>query len=289
VSDHIIVSPPDGRLLSALRRRKVVIDTSDIADIPRIREMVREHDVQLHAVRLWVDGPLTSVPLDGEDLADAPLAIYVQRLGPRARAMDIVPILRRMNTRIFLSSSHMDCFTDLHLLSSLGVACGLSLGERPIPWEKVDDLMHYATYSQASHAPIEPFDYIASQYDPKEFADIDSVYFNSPSRFVHIDSNWGVALTREDLEAGVLVGEGVEALDGVTESEPYKKWHNRWMDLMLEDTVCAYCPAFRVCTGRFIPDDHQELGCRAFFSAMMDAAEYHQSARKAKSRDLWQL
>lgn len=289
MSEHIVVCPPELGLLAELRRRTVVVETGDALDLPPIRNLVRGHEVHLHAIRLNVVGPLTSAPFDWNELQDAPLAIYPSKLGPKSQLWDLAPMLKRMNVRIFLSTIDSDSPTDLHLLSSLGIACGLEFGDGPLPWGKVNDLMHYAIYSQTDHAPIEPFSYIATHYRSNRFTDFDSVYFSSPARFVYIDADWHVALSRADLKSGNFVGDGPAALADVTGSKAYAAWRTRWQELMLQDAACAYCPAFRICTGRFLSNGAVEPGCKEFFSDMMDAAEYHQSASRQKSRDLWQL
>jgi hypothetical protein len=51
----------------------------------------------------------------------------------------------------------------------------------------------------------------------------------------------------------------------------------RRQEHLLARDACSFCPAFRLCGGRFAPAE-QSSGCRAFFSDFMDAADYYRSS-----------
>ncbi len=72
------------------------------------------------------------------------------------------------------------------------------------------------------------------------------------------------------------------------EIKEYKKRVLSWQEFLLQKKGCAYCPAWRVCIGKFSSSYEKNPGCRDFFSDVMDAADYFKMQKKQSREELWQ-
>jgi hypothetical protein len=277
MTDHQLVCPFDAGLLARLKGRSLVIRSSDVSDIPEI-EAVLAGTNQLQAVLIESCQQLSDV-LPCLKTGQACLDIYVS--GP-GRFRDIAPhiaALRTGSSRIFMPAGVPENLTAARILSSLGVTCGLSFdGTRP-DWEKVSDLMHYAVYGKYPHAPIEPFHYVTSRYQPCAQLPFGAVYFDDPAKYLHISTEGHIASSRSNLEAGNFISRDLAELDNMAENPEYQAELNRWRGFFLEDDGCAYCEAWRVCMGRY-SSVADEGACEKFFSELMEAAEYTRSGQQ---------
>jgi hypothetical protein len=275
---HILVCPFDEGLVGRFERKAVVVRTDSLSAIPHISREVNRRN-KLHCIRVDLDEPLSSISFE-EDWTDTPISLFLPRLGAFREFADKLDVTKRMSLRVFLSTDFSENCTSLRILASLGVHCGVVFGKKPVDWELLGELAHYAIYGRAPHATIEPFQYIASQYVPKEFTDFGSVYFDNPARYLHIDAMGRLALTHEKLAAGDFVSESLDDVESIEENEQYKKHLKSWQTFFLRDSVCACCPAWRVCLGKFVPGGGDAPGCRQCFADLMDAAEFHQNSTK---------
>ena len=198
-------------------------------------------------------------------------------------------LLRDLNIRIFLNSDNKTNFTNLHILASLGIDCGIWFGENNIDWESLNDLMTYAIYGKVNHASIEPFQFIANNYSSARFTDYSSVYFENPYNYLHIDKDENIALSYKDLKNKNYVNTGFDTLPNIFENDNFKEAMLAWQQFFLKTEGCAYCQAWRVCMGKFCESIEKNPGCQQFFSDMMDAADHFLSVQhKNKRKEVWQ-
>jgi hypothetical protein len=288
MSGQAVVCPFDRELIADFHGQDLVPVTSDPSIVPAIVDHVSGTDNRLRAIWLQWDGALSDVPFRGE-WERVPVALYARRLGRFSDFMAVRRRLQQLDVRVFLSAHEDSAATELKILASIGVSCGVHFGDEPIDWDRINDLMHYALYSRTSHAPVEPFRYAATTYDPARFADLARVYFDSPDAYLHVDRDRNVALTASDLARGRFVGHGIDALEAIQANGVAKEHARRWQIHMLRRDRCSFCIAFRLCVGLFAYQRDRGDGCERFFADLMDAVEHARAIEHGTGRGVWPL
>ena len=164
-----------------------------------------------------------------------------------------------------LNEDHSNTYRDLLILSSLKVHCGIKFGPRPPDWEALTDLATYFVYGKSEHAPIQPFQYVVSNYAPDRYVNINHVYFNDPSRFIHIGKNETLAVSEKELAEGNILAQGLDQLESLPNRPEYQERLQEWRKHFLDSSTCSSCPAWRLCLGNFDSHISPEMSCRDFF------------------------
>ncbi|MBN1597077.1 MAG: hypothetical protein JW894_02185 [Bacteroidales bacterium] len=282
MTEHIFVCPYNKEFLSRLKNRTVVVTTEDPGLIYQIQREVNKSNM-LHAIKVSV-GVLSEIRFQ-ESWQNIPIAFYANEFGSYKNIQQQLHILRNLNSRIFLSDQSEFNFIALRILSSLRLSCGLHLTGKDCNWEMVNDLMHFTMYGRIRHAPIEPFDWIVSHYEPTGYTDFSFVYFNNPVKYLHINEKEQIALTEDDMRNNHFIAEDARSVDTIKENEEYQDFLNKRYEIMMQMTDCAFCPAFRVCLGKYKDLHDKNNKCKSFFSDLMEAADYAFS----KKTHQWQL
>lgn len=284
---HTLVLNFDENIISKFNNEDIIITTDSFNLLNRMYDVVNKQN-KLQNVTIYYSGALTSIKFL-ENWKKIPLAIYVNSLGSYRMLFHMLPIIRQMNLRIFLSASGKQNLTDIQMLSSLGIFTGVYFNNKEIDWEKLRELGTYAQFAKTKHAPIEPFQYISSKYVPEETLDFNAVYYNDPKNFLHINSEGKVALTYYHLIEGKFIFDNYQDISKIEENEEYNNYITAYQRHFLEKTVCAACPAWRICMGKFEKMIDEEKSCQQFFSDVMEGAEIHQEQHKRKPEKIWQL
>lgn len=287
MNKHILVCPFDEKLILKLIRQNLVITTNNIEKLQKINNMVNQEN-KLYCIKLNQDMPLSSINIT-ENFENIPIALYINELGPFKKFLTKLPIIKKCNLRIFMPSGDINNYLSLKLLSSLNVNCGLFFTNKETDWEYVNDLMYYTIYSKSPHAKIEPFNFVVSNYDPVETIDFNTVYFENPQKFLHIDANENIALSHNDLINGDFISKGVDSINTIIENKKYKNRLANWQYFFVKRSDCAYCPSWRICLGKFHSICESNDQCKIFFSEFMDAADYYYLDKDKKKENLWQL
>ncbi|NTW32213.1 MAG: hypothetical protein HGB12_06260 [Bacteroidetes bacterium] len=286
--EHIIVCQFDENLLGRLHKKRLVVNTSADANIPHICQFVNNNQNNLHCIVIHQNNTLASTPFH-ENWRGIPIAVFADQMGSFKEIMQKMRLIRDLNIRIFLNTDFKENFTNIHILASLGIDCGVFFGENNLDWEALNDLMTYSVYSKAHHATIEPFHFIINNYNPTRTTDFSSVYFNNPYTYLHIDSEENIAITKNDLIEGKYIASGINLIPDISENEKYKEALHSWQEFFLQENGCAFCQAWRVCMGKFSTSIKDNPGCSKFFVDMMEAADYFLSVQhKNKRKELWQ-
>jgi hypothetical protein len=287
MSLHTLVVPDNFSLLDYLRQQKVVVRTSSVEKTINIYDKVRKKNDLLC---IWVNSnnPLSAIDLQ-DGMRSVPLALWVPEIGSFKKVISKLSVLRECNLRIFLPVHKQKNLTDVRILSSLGIMCGIYFEDmgKSVNWDLIDDLLYYDVYGGVEHAPIEPFFYAVSHYDPKELLYFTTPYFDNPTQFVHIDEDFNLALSRSLLEQGVYFASGLEALDNIEANEHYIAAQRRDEHYFIENRRCAYCPAWRICRGYFEIYCKKDTDCLQFFNDVLEAVGYKRNENR-KQR-VWQL
>ena len=287
--EHIFICEFDKTLLDQLHNKCVVVKTSDCERIHDILQHVTKRNIRLHCILIEHNGSLASVPFH-ESWRKIPMAIFANVMGSFKEIMGRLPILREHNLRIFLNTDNKENFTSLHILSSLGIDCGVYFGDNEkIDWDSMNDLMTYSVYGKVGHGTIEPFYYTVSRYNPANLTDYSMVYFDNPRQYLHIDKAQNIALTASHLKEGKYITQGLTNLNQPDINDKIEDYLLSWQEFFLKEDGCAYCQGWRVCMGKFSETYIKNQGCRQFFVDIMDAADHFlQVQQKNKRKELWQ-
>jgi hypothetical protein len=128
---------------------------------------------------------------------------------------------------------------------------------------------------------------LAERYTPNVRYDFSAVYFNDPTRYVHVDDEGRIALSYQDLADQCFVSTDLKELDSLSDTQEYKERSERWRYFFLETEGCAYCEAWRICLGKFCEYAKRSDGCSSFFKEFLAAIELYQEAKNRKMT-LWQ-
>lgn len=283
---HILVVPFDTGLIGAMKGRALVVRSSNPREVPGIDDCVHQSGAHLHCIRIEAEAPLSAIPVT-EEWRSIPVALCVEEAGALRALRGKLKMLSKLNVKVFLPSSRAESFTSLRILSSLGIACGVSFNGAVADWEALDELMHYAVYGRVEHGPIEPFHSIVSDYRPSRLIDFPSIYFNSPRRYLHCDVSGNIALTAGHLREGIFTGAFPEALTSGAARAKLRDYCNAWRSEFLTFTVCSCCAGWRVCGGAFRGFEGAHQRCGVIMAGLMEGAELYQK-RMREQRSLWQ-
>lgn len=263
--------------------------------IPRVRcvedieAAVMDTGKQNQVYCVWVDCPLMSISDMRWDCVetDRPIVLYAYSIGDMFKVLLEIERLRRLNIRVFLSSTCQENFHGLKVLSSLGIDCGLLLDSRHINDECFLDLASYALLTNAPHASMEPFDYICRHVMQSENLDIRTIYFDNPSKYIYVNDNLDFAFNEESLKNNEFVGNlaNVSEIDFDTEtSAKLERYYSHF--IALDD--CCKCPSFKICDrkSQTLFDD-----CKEVYSTIFEFAEIRNTQRQQqpKTKCLCQL
>lgn len=269
-NDFIVVIDQDETLISRLSGYAIVSRISDLEEIERVERSIHT-PTKLHCV-VFEDRYCSLSSLEfKKEWEGIPLHLFIGSIGDFFAFSEKIKMLRQLSIRIFLYADHLQSITDVRILSSLGIYTGLVLPQDFTFWDELDDLISYAIYGRANHAPIEPFGYFCSNYNNSICLDPREVYFNSPKKFIHVDVNENIALNREDLLNKKFVAHGVENIAGLRMNEAFLENAHAWQNYFLLENGCAYCPAWRICQGYFDSSDNQM--CRDININLLEAVE----------------
>lgn len=274
---HIVVCPDDEQLIRKFEKEAIVVKTTDPEAVGHYKRVTEEAN-KLHCIELRTELNLADLePFD--DWKETPMHILAPQMGDFMDFIRIKNMMNELNLRVFLSAGRSESYTDLQILSSLGVNCGLYFDENPIPWEEFNDLMDFVVYPKVPRATVEPFNYLITHYQPKESIDFRSVYFENPLRYVHVDTDENFALSANDLKNGNFIFKGISLLEDIENQEGYKKEIQRWKKSFHKITACSSCAGWRICKGYFSERIESNPGCSGSFSDLMDAADVHYTNR----------
>ena len=70
--------------------------------------------------------------------------------------------------------------------------------------------------------------------------------------------------------------------------ETYQKGKNNWQSFFVSSNNCIFCPAWRICIGKFTNLQNQE--CSSFFNELLEACEINFKMKKENNqKELCQL
>ncbi|MFZ2446696.1 MAG: hypothetical protein WAW37_10090 [Syntrophobacteraceae bacterium] len=280
------VCPHNESLLGTLSGQTVAVRVTDPAQAARAAECVWASGNSLFCVIAESGSPFCDIELD-RDLKDIPLAVMAPSMGKFRQLAKRIEMLREFDLRVYLPCADPENIRGLRILSSVGVH-GCAVIEKGMKtWDELADLMTYAVLERVPHASVEPFTFIASNYDPFSPADWGFFHFDDPKRFLHLDTAGRVALSRADLAEGRFVAPDISEIPGPELLLPVQDRTQARRSYFVGLHPCACCPGWKLCLGKFeVPG---ERGCSAFFSEMVDVARRFKARNsRGGERRIWQ-
>jgi hypothetical protein len=287
VNDPIFVTPAREDLVGMLCGRAAVIAAGGIEEAVAALGLLAGKNIELRCLLVRTKAPLASLALPKE-LENRPVALHPSRLGRFQDLVRVLPALRGLNARVYLSADDAQNITSLRILASLGVETVAAL-EGAVRWDLVTDLMTYALLGIFPHAAMEPFRYIASRYSPQEPAEWEAVYFDDPFTYLHLDEKGRVALTRSHLREGRFIASSPAEVTAEARAAALEERRDSLRTHFLEATRCASCQGWRVCQGRFAARAAEDPSCSAFFVELMDVVDRSRKQQGGKPKEPWQF
>ncbi|MEI6261525.1 MAG: hypothetical protein WCR46_16680 [Deltaproteobacteria bacterium] len=282
------VLPFEPSLIVSVQNCEIAVVVSDPMHIVPAAKTVKTSNNLLDCVILRY--PSTLDTLDwSENWIDIPLVVEAQAFGQFRLLNRYLEILRRLDVRIHLPLLSEQNASGLRILSSLGIdSCAVLLSETD--WNVAADLMTYAVLGRCQHAPIQPFNYIAENYNVSTYSGWGEVIFDDPKHYLHMDELGRVALTVSKLTLDNFLHVNIRTLANVVRLDSYCRSLFDWRQHFLLNDDCAKCPGWRCCRGGVAGIVGDKSGCSSLFTEMLDVAElyrnqrYLQDARRKKKR-----
>ncbi len=265
-----IICPYNKNLLQSLKGHELAVRVEHIDEAAPAAADVRDSGNTLLCIIVETGLPLDQIQ-PGDGLTDIPLVIILKSFGAFRNLARHISTLQGLDVTIHLSCNSPGNIAGLRILSSLGIRCCAVLGKGRQDWDTLADLMTYAVLGSLPHAPIEPFAYIASHYEPSSYLEWDFLYFNDPKRFLHMDEQGRLAGSRSGLKGKRFLARDISNFEAAGANEPRPA----------AGSPCASCGGFSICHGRFSAIA-AEKGCSAFFLEMIDVAQLLKNHREDK-------
>lgn len=281
-----IVCPYNRDLLHSFRERAVAVRVAHPDQAPEAAAQVQESGNSLFCVIIDTALPLGDLELK-EAHQEIPLAVMAPCLGKFRHLAGRLELWRDLNLRVYLSCDRPENLVGLRILSSLGIhSAAVFAPGRPKDWQALADLMTYAVLERVPHAPMEPFAFIASRYDPFAYLEWGALNFDDPRHFLHLDGQGRVALSAAELGEGRFIAASL----GVPEDFPaIRARAQAWRRFFLDNHPCASCGGWKICLGKFAADLPKNPGCVEFFLEMLEVArQYKERQAPAAEGGIWQ-
>jgi len=283
-----IVCPFDPGLIQSITGCALVVRVKHISDVAEAAEQVGKSRNRLACVIVESDDPLADMKFP-EQLQNIPLAVMAVSFGRFSNLARQVNMLRGLNLRVYLPCANPENIAGLRILSSLGIHGCAMFGNGATDWEAIADLMTYALLERTPHGSIEPFTFIASNYDPLSYLDWGFLYFDDPERFLHLDENGRVALSHAELLKQRFIADNILELSEPAKCLAISDRQEAWREYFIDNHPCASCDGWKICVGRFAARIPEDRGCSDFFREMLSVVRQYK-ARKIESKEhpIWQ-
>jgi hypothetical protein len=223
----------DLELLKCIKNKQIVVyvDSLDMLECKFAEAKQNNHVVAFVALLPYTS--ISQIELKRE-WAEIPLVIYAYNIGDYDTFFENIEKFKAQDIRIYLHSRSSNFFTDLKIMSSLGIDCGVFFEEGVrVDDEKLLDLASYYYISPVPHATIEPFEFILRHIRDEENVTFDNVYFDNPLLYTDVSSK--LNLEQVDLNNDCF-------------DLKMQLYYKHFMNL----DECSKCPAFKICNHKML-------------------------------------
>ena len=280
MSSPNLVCPHNRKLFDGLKRQLITVRVDDPEKVFDAAQDVRESGNRLFSVIVDTDLSLEDIDIP-ENWGGISVALFIARMGRFRTVRKKLERMRRMKVRVYLPCNDPENITSLQILSSVGVSVASRIVQGPHHWEPLLDLMTFAILGPAPHSPIDPFVFVADNFETGGAVDWRGIYFEDPSEFFHLDDRGHTALSHDELIAGDFIFDDPSGIDARDEHPEYRLRTNPRERFFLTDHPCSRCPGWRVCMGAFVQNGSIPAGCSEFATEMLDVVEQYRTSRGA--------
>lgn len=284
---HILVTQYNWPIEEYLKGNALIVYINHFDDIKNVRKHIDDTTIINGYVYIDRYASLETIDIKPE-LCDAPLFLYINRLGQFREVYHKLEMMKRMKVVIIFTGSENTACTDAQIVSSLGIHTGIALSSDSQLGNNVLDLITYTFYGTTPHAEIEPFSTIERYYDGESYVSPNLANFINPNRYIHVDKDQHIAFSRADLEQKKFIGDNLSVIRDAKLQDAIDEKEREWQKLFIDNHPCTFCPAFRVCSGYFA--SHQKEGrCREVMTELLDAIEFQKTKKNNNQSGLCQL
>ena len=282
-----LVCPNDPALLARLEKRTLCVRVKSPDEIAAAVDAARARNA-LSCVICDLDVPLDRIEVN-EAWQGVPIVLMAPSVGRFCDLSGKLNALRTLDLRVYLPYGEEN-LTGARMLASVGIPAGIVVTPADAPdWDAVADLMTYALLGVVPHAPIEPFQTMASGYRPNARSpNWGRVWFDDPSHYLHIDEAGRIALSRAELLAGDFIADDLSELESPAVRVAIEERVEGWRDFFLGNHFCARCKGWGLCHGRFCDGKPAPDGCQEFFHEMAGVIEQARSKTAKRPVERWQ-
>lgn len=284
---HILVTQYNWPIEEHLKGNALVVYINHLDDIKNIRKHIDDTTIVNGYVYIDNYASLETIDITPE-IVDAPLFLYINRLGQFRDVYSKLEMLKRMNVVVIFTGPESTACTDAQIVASLGIHAGIALSPDSQLSENVLDLISYTFYGTAPHAEIEPFATIERYYDGESYVSPEMAEFVNPNRYIHVNKDFHFAFSKKDLEQGRFIGNNLDLIRDAKLQDAIDEKEHEWQKLFVENHPCTFCPAFRVCSG-FFASKHSEGKCKEVMSELLDAIEFIKRKKQNNQIGICQL
>jgi hypothetical protein len=241
---------------------------------------VKESGNRLFSVIVDTDRSLEDIDIP-ENWGGISVALFLARMGRFRSIRNKLERMRRMKVRVYLPCDDPENITSLQIFASVGVSVASRIIQGPHHWEPLLDLMTFAILGPAPHSPIDPFVFVADNFEAGGSVDWRGIYFEDPNEFFHLDDRGRVALSHNELLDNDFIFDDPSGIDIREEYPEYRLRTSPRERFFLTDHPCTRCPGWRVCMGAFVQNGSSPDGCSEFASEMLEVVEQYRAHRGA--------
>ncbi len=178
------------------------------------------------------------------------------------------------HTAVTLLYTGVNAVRDARITASLDVDTGVVLTPDMDISDELIELVTYTFYGKVAHGDVQPFCFLADRYSNTTLLSPALYYHVEPGLYYHLDQQRNMAVSHDALLQGEFVCRGLDAIAGCEAAVEEQK--SAWQRLLVEKTICASCPAFRVCSGFFEPQSDKGR-CRELMTELLEGIEFRRS------------
>ncbi|MBN1880988.1 MAG: hypothetical protein JW885_02335 [Deltaproteobacteria bacterium] len=278
MSSPNLVCPHNRKLFDRLGRQLITVRVNDPEQVFFAARDVWESGNRLFSVIVDTGNSFEDIDIP-ENWGGISVALFLARMGRFRNVKNKLERMRRMKVRVYLPCSDPENITSLQILSSVGVSVASGIIPGPHHWEPLLDLMTFAVLGPAPHSPIDPFVFVADNFETGGSVDWRGIYFEDPNEFFHLDDRGRVALSHQELTAGDFIFDDPSGIDSREDNPEYALRTSPRERFFLTDHPCSRCPGWRVCMGAFVQNGSVPTGCSEFATEMLEVVEQYRASK----------
>ena len=289
MNNHFIVCKFGETSFELLKGMAVVVIVDNLSGLSSVQSVLQKNNIHLHCIYYKSARPLSDI-IYKEKWNEFPLLIESPGLGKVSNFLKMASVIRKLNIRFYFSTDNSSCYKDIRILSSLGYYATLIINGKTANWDEVEDLMTYSILNSVKHQDIDPFRYLLNYYHPQNRTDFGAVYFNDPTRYLHLTKEGKLSFFNLSADQNNVHTIDLDKIDQIDKDTTYNDYLYKWQQFFLEPTTCACCKGWRICLGKYSESIKTNPGCQNFFGEFLNVVEMkkHNNEIREVEDGVWQ-